>query len=89
MLKGYKYNQSYKHRSPVSKYNQEQKLIQDFAVDPNNENICFEYGSVREATNARQSLVNYVTSTKKQLIVMQRDEFVFVVRKEGKTNEQG
>ena len=89
MLKGYDYNHSYKKRRFASVYTQEHKLIQDFAIAPDKENIRFEYGSKREAINARGALAKYVKETKKQLNVLQREEFVFVVKRDEKTDEQG
>ena len=79
MFKSYKYNQKFKKRAKKSIYDQEQNLIHDFLASKN-ENIEFEYTCSKEAVNAAAALKNYTTACRQPLNVMQRANFVYVVK---------
>ena len=79
MFKSYKYNQKFKKRAKKSIYDQEQNLIHDFWASKN-ENIEFEYTCSREAFNARNALNRYVNACRQPVKVLQRDNFVYVVK---------
>lgn len=81
MLKGYKFNQPYRKISSKSVYAQEYKLIEDFLAG-GEKNIQFEYDSVKSAINASVSMRKHIAEYKRPLLVMQREAYVFVVRKE-------
>ena len=88
MLKGIKYNQNYKKKRGKSVYTQEHNAISDFEFVPDKHNLRFEYNDKKEAINAGNQLRRYVKETKKQLVVLQRENFVFVVKEKEDTNEQ-
>ena len=83
MFKGYEYNKFCKYIAKKSIYEQEYTLLHEFLASKN-ENICFEYETRREAVNAAASLTMYIKKAKQPLLIKQRENFVFAVRKADK-----
>lgn len=79
MLKGFEYNKECRKMVDRSEYAEEHRILNDF-LSTKNENVRFEYGTEREATNAGQALKNWVKNYRKPLKVAQRREFVFVTK---------
>lgn len=82
MLKGYKYNQSYRIIRRKSVYAQEHDLLHGLLASKN-DNIAFEYASVVVAKNASLQIKRYVDLQKMPIAVKQRHERVVAIRTDG------
>lgn len=80
MLKGFEFNKNYRKMADKSVYAQEHQLLSDFLTSEH-DNIRLEYGNEREAKNAYQSLRKHIMQERKPLKVLQRQNYVFAVKK--------
>ena len=77
------YNVDFKPRKRRSKYDPEREAMHDFLAS-NNENVCFEYDSEREADCARAAIYKYAREARQPLCVSQRGNTVVLTRKGNK-----
>lgn len=81
MLKGFEFNKVCRVIKKSSLYEQEFDLLHEF-LPSDHKNLRFEYSEVSEAKNASQAIRRYIRENKQPLVAKQRNNYLFVVRKE-------
>ena len=86
MIKKIEYNQDFKKMGGKGIYEYEMTLIRDFFASEH-ENMRLEYSSKKEAVNATVQIKKYVEREKVNVNVHQREQYIFILRREKCTKD--
>lgn len=88
MFKGFEFNKECRKIMDKSIYAEEHGILSDFLAT-DNENVCLEYGSEKEAHNACSALSMWRKKNRKPLKIVQREKYVFAFKTIADETERG